>query len=504
MAFGFTPKFELEYDISTISNARFFVHALAIIKSKKWEVNSISENSIVAVSRASIASWGEEIFFTISDNNVKITSYCIGFQFFDFGKNKKNIHGFLKSFEKINDSLSDEEIEEAFKTIAADFDKKSDVDDLSYEINPSHSKRKINNFAAIFIIKKDFFITPILIFLNVIIFMMMAIKEVTFFNFSHDTLVAWGTNFRPYTLDGEWWRLITSCFVHLNFIHLFFNMYLLLFIGVLLEPILGRARFLTIYLITGFLASLSSLWWNNLTVSMGASGAIFGIVGVFFALLTTRLLKGKSKKRLLINLSIFLIYNFFNSLQEGSNVDNAAHIGGLISGLIAGYAFLPSLIDKFDKSIKYFTISSFILVVYISSYFIMSSIDMTVINSMPQSFLPQEYQKDIKRFFVLDNMANEFFQKSDYSTKAELIKELKTRSIYYTKENLRIISNYDIYELPNSVVEKNNILKEYSMLKLKNFYLINKILVTGSNKNLKEVQLNNIKIQRLVNEFKSN
>lgn len=123
---------------------------------------------------------------------------------------------------------------------------------------------------------------------------------------------------------------------------------------------------------------------------------------------------------------------------------------------------------------------------------------------MPQSFLPQDYQKDIKRFFVLDNMANEFFQKSDYSTKAELIKELKTRSIYYTKENLRIISNYDIYELPNNVVEKNNILKEYCLLKLKNFYLINKILVTGSNKNLKEVQLNNIKIQRLVNEFKSN
>lgn len=89
MAFGFTPKFELEYDISTISNARFFVHALAIIKSKKWEVNSISENSIVAVSRASIASWGEEIFFTISDKNVKITSYCIGFQFLDFGKKRK-------------------------------------------------------------------------------------------------------------------------------------------------------------------------------------------------------------------------------------------------------------------------------------------------------------------------------------------------------------------------------------------------------------------------------
>lgn len=504
MSFGFTPKYEIEYDISTIANARFYVHALAVLKSLKWEVNSLSENSIVAVSRASIASWGEEIFFSITENKVKITSYCIGFQLLDFGKNKKNIHLFLKNFEKISAKQSDTEINEAYEVIASEFDKKSEDSEISYEINPTHSKQKINNFAAIFIIKKDFFITPILIFLNVIIFMMMAIKDVTFFNFSHDTLVAWGANFRPYTLDGEWWRLLTSCFVHLNFLHLFFNMYLLLFIGVLLEPILGRARFLTIYIITGFLASLSSLWWNNLTVSMGASGAIFGIIGVFFALLTTRLLKGKSKKRLLINLSIFLIYNFFNSLREGSNVDNAAHVGGLISGLIAGYAFLPSLIDKFDKSIKYFTISSFILVVYISSYFIMSSIDMTVINSMPQSFLPQDYQKDIKRFFVLDNMANEFFQKSDYSTKAELIKELKTRSIYYTKENLRIISNYDIYELPNNVVEKNNILKEYSLLKLKNFYLINKILVTGSNKNLKEVQLNNIKIQRLVNEFKSN
>ena len=107
MSFGFTPKYEIEYDISTVANARFYVHALAVLKSLKWEVNSLSENSIVAVSRASIASWGEEIFFSISENKVKITSYCIGFQLLDFGKNKKNIHLFLKNFEKINAEQSD-------------------------------------------------------------------------------------------------------------------------------------------------------------------------------------------------------------------------------------------------------------------------------------------------------------------------------------------------------------------------------------------------------------
>jgi rhomboid protease GluP len=110
----------------------------------------------------------------------------------------------------------------------------------------------------------------------------------------------------------------------------------LLYIGLLLEPYLGKTRFLTAYLISGIAASMTSLWWNDLTISAGASGAIFGMYGVFLALLSTNLLDKSVKKVLFTSIAVFAGYNILNGLKSNSGIDNAAHIGGLISGLIIG------------------------------------------------------------------------------------------------------------------------------------------------------------------------
>jgi rhomboid protease GluP len=156
-------------------------------------------------------------------------------------------------------------------------------------------------------------------------------------------LLNWGANFRPMTLEGQWWRLFTACFLHIGILHLLLNMYALLYVGLLLEPYLGKTRFLAAYLISGIAASMTSLWWHDFTISAGASGAIFGMYGVFLALLTTNLLDKSVKKALLTSIAVFVGYNILNGLQPNSGIDNAAHIGGLISGLIIGYAFVPSL-----------------------------------------------------------------------------------------------------------------------------------------------------------------
>jgi membrane associated rhomboid family serine protease len=118
-------------------------------------------------------------------------------------------------------------------------------------------------------------------------------------------------------------------------------MYGLLFVGLFLEPLLGRFRFLLVYLVTGIAASLASIWWHEATVSVGASGAIFGLYGLFIMLILTRVYPPSFGKAFLVSILVFVGFNLLMGFTGG--IDNAAHIGGLAGGLIAGLILSPSL-----------------------------------------------------------------------------------------------------------------------------------------------------------------
>lgn len=199
----------------------------------------------------------------------------------------------------------------------------------------------IKEMFAFFLPKKGFYITPIIMDLNILIFIIMVFSGLGFISFKAADLLAWGANFKPLTTNGEWWRLITNTFLHGGLIHLLANMYGLLFVGIFLEPRLGRTKFAIIYLTTGILASIASLWWHNATVSIGASGAIFGLYGVFVALLLTKVFPKDFSKAFLTSTLIFIGYNLLAGFTGG--IDNAAHIGGLISGFIIGLILYPQL-----------------------------------------------------------------------------------------------------------------------------------------------------------------
>jgi rhomboid protease GluP len=187
-----------------------------------------------------------------------------------------------------------------------------------------------------FIPKGNYFFTPLLIYSNVVVFVLMVISGANVFSPDVKTLVDWGANYPPYTFGGEPWRLFTSTFLHIGIIHLILNMIAIFQIGVYLENLIGRWRFLTFYLLSGVIASAVSAWWHtDPVVSAGASGAAFGIVGFFLALLTTRLLNSQFRQEFLSSMLLFVGYNLVYGLQGG--VDNSAHIGGLISGLVFGY-----------------------------------------------------------------------------------------------------------------------------------------------------------------------
>ncbi|SEB13817.1 rhomboid family intramembrane serine protease [Leifsonia sp. 21MFCrub1.1] len=138
-----------------------------------------------------------------------------------------------------------------------------------------------------------------------------------------------GVGFEP-------WRMFTSVFAHANIIHIALNMYTLFVFGMALEPLLGRARYLALFLISGFAGSLGVLLLASpVQPVLGASGAIFGLFGAFF-IIQRRL--GGSATQMLVLLAINLGIGFL----PGFNIAWQAHVGGLIGGLLVGLIYVET------------------------------------------------------------------------------------------------------------------------------------------------------------------
>jgi rhomboid protease GluP len=208
----------------------------------------------------------------------------------------------------------------------------------------TYKDKDLNEFLEFIKPRKGYFITPILIYTNILIYLIMVVAGLGFISFNGHDLLNWGGNFRPSIIDGQWWRLLTNIFLHGGLMHLLSNMFGLLFVGIFIEPVLGKTKYLIIYLVTGILASCASIWWHEATVSVGASGAIFGLYGLFLSLLLTKVFPPDLSKIFLTTTLIFVGYNLIMGLAGG--IDNSAHIGGLVSGFFIGMIISKSLKDK--------------------------------------------------------------------------------------------------------------------------------------------------------------
>lgn len=179
--------------------------------------------------------------------------------------------------------------------------------------------------------------TPILLYINILVFGLMVITGVNIMSPTGQDLVNWGANYTPLTYDGQPWRLLTACFLHIGLIHIVVNMMSLRVLGSQVEPLVGTARFAVGYIATGLTGSLVSLWWHDVVVSAGASGAIFGIEGMLVGLLLTNLFNADARKALLKNSLYVVGINLL--IGAGIGADNAAHLGGFLGGLVVGLGY---------------------------------------------------------------------------------------------------------------------------------------------------------------------
>ena len=154
---------------------------------------------------------------------------------------------------------------------------------------------------------------------------------------SGDALTAAGANFGPAIRAGEYWRLVTSMFLHGGLLHLALNGWALFQLGSLLELLMGPRRMLLVYFVTGIAGSLASATFTQ-KPSVGASGAIFGLLGALIAFLLRRrgalTAQGKS---ILMQLVGWAVINVVFGFSE-PGIDNSAHLGGGAAGLLFGFA----------------------------------------------------------------------------------------------------------------------------------------------------------------------
>ncbi len=206
-------------------------------------------------------------------------------------------------------------------------------------------------------------LTHVLVGANIAVFLAMALASGSIMDFNGEVMVRFGANFGPFTLSGEWWRLFTYMFLHGGLMHIAFNMWCLWDLGALCESLYGRWTYAAIYLLTGVAAGLASVGWNPGTLSVGASGAIFGLAG---ALIASFYLGEFSVPRIAIqgtlrSLLFFVGFNvLFGTMMSG--IDNAAHGGGLVSGLILG-ALIARVAPQPDNLVRRASVLLFMVLI---------------------------------------------------------------------------------------------------------------------------------------------
>ncbi len=197
---------------------------------------------------------------------------------------------------------------------------------------------------------KQWKVTYLILGINVAVVVLMFFVQ-NFSSLSNQAYlyIRFGAQYGPLVSNGEWYRLVTAIFVHGGFLHLLFNSYALFYFGSIVESVYGVEKFVFAYFLTGVAGNLATHFFYYRAISVGASGAIFGLVGMLFALGFRR--DTPFFMRQLTGYALFpmIIFNIIYGLIPGSNINNAAHIGGFITGMVLGRVITPRPAYSFWK-----------------------------------------------------------------------------------------------------------------------------------------------------------
>lgn len=248
------------------------------------------------------------------------------------------------SVHELEDIKKNEGIISVFPSIKSDLYESGNSLDLLLNVTKDiNNKTETDNkkFEKIFS-KKKLVITYLIMLICILMYVL-----VTFMGASNKAYILLGANLKVLVKSGQVYRLITYAFLHGGLVHLITNMYSLYIIGSQIENNYGKLKFIFIYLVSALTGGLLSALFNN-NISIGASGAIFGLLGalVYFGFHFRLYLSDALKTRIIPVILINLLIGFMVT-----GIDNACHIGGLIGGYLAAMAVgIPEVENKKDKT----------------------------------------------------------------------------------------------------------------------------------------------------------
>ncbi len=230
----------------------------------------------------------------------------------------ENTYEALKAVGQILDNQLDFQID-------SDYDE-SEIASLKTSIHKKASQQ-LKEERQLFEYSKPFFAYAFMA-IQVIVFLLL---EVNGGSTNTETLIKFGAKYNPLILEGEWWRFITPVFLHIGILHLVMNTLALYYLGIAVEKMFGRTRFLWIYLFSGFTGTLASFVFTG-NLSAGASGAIFGCFGalLYLGVVYPQVFFRTMGMNVIVLIGINLVFGF-----SVSGIDNAGHIGGLLGGFLA-------------------------------------------------------------------------------------------------------------------------------------------------------------------------
>jgi rhomboid protease GluP len=460
MAFGFTPHYFEDISLDGLAPAQFLALCVNTARALDWDIRHISDAGLVAFTSKKVFKRKLLVTIRISGDVAHLRSESTGSEMMDWGRNRKNIEQFIGLSAQGRIGSSPEQLAQLYDELRPNL-VPPDRDALTW----SPTTGKHGGFFSLFVPREGYFVTPILVDINLTVFLLMAVSGAGFFQPSTQSLINAGANIRMLTLSGQWWRIITNFFVHIGVLHVAFNMYALLYIGILLEPQLGRLRFLAAYLLTGIMASLASLYWHPNTLSAGASGAIFGMYGVFLALLTTNLIEKTRRTALMTSIAIFVGYNLLNGTKGG--IDNAAHLGGLVSGILIGYFFYPGLRKPENPRLRNYAVAVAALVV--------GSVAVIAFRTIPNDY--GLYQQDMKAFARLETQALALLQpQANVSLPAQAL-AIRRRGVHYWNESIRLLNDARQLNISEPLKTQTDVFIRYCNLRILSYKSIYKKLM---------------------------
>ena len=446
------PSQKQEFSFPGQTTDQLLLFAYGTFLELGWTPKYAGPNAIVGYTPRSWNKYDDEIVVEANDETMSVTSSLVHNESFDVrGKNKKHIKDFMEAFEKVRSSMPKPGWAEAIELLRS-----QTVQTVTEETKQAEEIEKVMKLS-----RSNLYVTYGIIAINVVVFILMIIDGAEIFTVKNGLVhIEWGSNVTGLTLSGEWWRLITSTFLHFGIIHLAMNMYALYTAGVYLEPMLGKTKYIAAYLCTGIIAGIVSLWWHKDGVNgAGASGAIFGLYGVFLALLFTNLIPKQVRSALLQSIGIFVVFNIVYGMRSG--IDNAAHIGGLLSGMLIGFVFYLELSGKINirKS--------------------MSAVLITILTIAGTLYFLTNYKSDAVR---IDQLQNEFFVLQDSAINSLIESEKligaarKEKLLNVTlptwKKNLENLNEMETLSMSSSKKAEQQGIKKYVQLRIEETELL--------------------------------